>query len=312
MDFRELKYILAAAETKSVSMAAQKLLISQPTISLAINDVERRLGVKLFDRGAQGINPTPAGERFLRTARLIMAVKDQMDSEMTQLSMEGSKRLILGISSLWAECLLPHVLPECKTRFPEARIHVREETSSVLARWLTKGEVDLAVVTQPRLPATIHFHKLFEERLLVAVSPDNPIAAGHSPGRRENGDYPYLDPAMLKDQSFILSRQHMRLRQSSDEFFRVQGIEPDVAVTVASIPSAHRLAAYGVGVAFLPERFVRELAQPPYPVYFKTDETLRSWTVGIACDDRRDNRLVKQVIRIFEDICGLRDSFSKI
>jgi DNA-binding transcriptional LysR family regulator len=171
--------------------------------------------------------------------------------------------------------------------------------------------VDLAVLTQPRLPSTIHFHKLFEERLLIAVSPQNPVAAGCEPGRRENGDYPYLEPGRLKDQSFILSRQHMRLRESADEFFHMQRIEPNIAVTVASSQSANRLAAYGVGVAFLPERFVRELAQPPYPVYFRTDDTLKSWVVGVACDDRRENHLAKQFIRIFEDVICSSRSFSK-
>lgn len=302
IDFRELNYILTVAQAKSVSLAAQKLLVSQPTVSLAISQVEAQLDTKLFEREAQGMRLTLEGERFLHTARNIMTLKNQLDQELKQLSEAGAKRIILGISSLWAECLLPRVLPVCKARFPDVRINVREETTSVLTRWLASGDIDLAVLTEPKLPATLRLHKLFRERLLIAAAQSNTIAAGYSPGRSQNTDYPYLEPKLLTGQRFILSRQNMRLRQSADAFLKAQNIEPKIAVTAANIQTAHRLAALGVGIAFIPERFVTELAQPPYPVYFKTDDTLASWLVGIACDDRRENALAKAFICIFEDI----------
>ena len=97
MDFRELYYITMIADCQSITKAAQKLYISQPSLSHLVSKVEAELGVKLFDRTAYPITQTYAGERYVDTARQILRLNDNMRREFSDISEGTAGRITIGM-----------------------------------------------------------------------------------------------------------------------------------------------------------------------------------------------------------------------
>ncbi len=300
MDFTDLEYIVAVAEDRNLSRAAERLIVAQPTLSKTLARLEKAVGLPLFLRRRHGLELTGEGERFVETARKLLKAKRDLDDEMRTIAEGRAGRIRLGISHTFSRDLVPRVLPAYAKSHPHVEVIIHTETSSILERLLRDDVVDVAVMVERELDGSLFRETLFHEPLLLAVSGENPIC------RRArviaDGDHPFLDPAHLRGQRFILSQERMRLRQSAEAFFRAEGITPETAVTTASTMTALHLASYGVGIAFLPLSFTLLNLEPPLPRFFATADTLEDWKVVIAL--RRKNRaspLLKSFIKTFKE-----------
>lgn len=91
MEFVKLRYLIAVAEQRSFSKAAEKCFVSQPTLTRCVQNMEKSLGVSLFDRSCSPIQLTPAGEKYVAGVREILALKEKLDNEMAELT-DGGRR----------------------------------------------------------------------------------------------------------------------------------------------------------------------------------------------------------------------------
>lgn len=300
MDFKDLDYIVAVANEQSLSRAAEKLIVTQPTLSKTVARLEKAAGCPLFERTQHGLSLTEEGTRFVEIARKLLTLKEELDEEMRGIATGGAGRIHLGISYTFSRSLVPRVLPVFSRTHPAAEVVIHTETSSLLQRMLLDGELDVAILVETERHKALSYETLFFEQILLAISPDNALTTLGA--ARENEDYPYLDPKSLQGQRFILSQEKMRLRESADAFFRAEGIIPDVAVTTASTTTAINLASQGVGVAFIPASTAMDYVEPPVPLYFSTADTLADWKVVIAL--RRKNKksaLLGSFVQAFKD-----------
>lgn len=301
MDFKDLEYIVAVAEEESLSRAAEKLIVAQPTLSKTVARLEKAAGSPLFVRRQHGLELTEEGGRFVDIARKLLKAKRELDEEIRAIANGRAGRIHLGISHTFSRVLIPKVLPLYSRDNPGVEVVIHTETSSVLERLLLNDEIDVAVMVETTHDNSLAYEPLFREQLLLAVADDNPVcgmAAERPGGKRGN---PYIDPKHLTGQRFILSQEKMRLRESADAFFRAEGILPDIAVTTASNMTAMHLASHGVGIAFLPLSYTLLNLEPPLPRFFSTAETLRDWDVVIAV--RKKNKaspLLKGFIATFK------------
>ena len=110
MDFKHYQYVLKVAELQNMTKAANELYVSQPALSHYIAKVEDELGAVLFDRNTTPLSLTPAGERYVETARMVLALNDRLRQDISDINEQKKGRVILGISHARASFFLPYVL----------------------------------------------------------------------------------------------------------------------------------------------------------------------------------------------------------
>ena len=142
---RQLQFFVAVAERGSVLRAAQHLSISQSSVTEAIKELERDLGVQLFDRHSRGLNITHKGQQFLRHATKILA--DVSDARRTfSVEQAPAGRLLLGVTSLVAGYVLSDLLARYRRAFPGVDVSAIEDNGDYLEHLLIGGELDVAVM----------------------------------------------------------------------------------------------------------------------------------------------------------------------
>lgn len=107
MDFRELQYVVTVADCRNVTQAAKQLYISQPSLSYALGQIEKEMGVKLFDRSQQPLALTDAGRIYVKTAREILQKRTELKDRLADLKDGRGARISLGIPAERAGFMLP-------------------------------------------------------------------------------------------------------------------------------------------------------------------------------------------------------------
>lgn len=281
MDIREMSYIVMVARENNISRAAEKLFVSQSTVSQTIQQVESRIGCQIFVRTSSGVSLTPLGKRIVEVAERAITFLEETEQNIQDIVAARKGRITLGTSAFWSSFLLPKLLPHFKQEYPGIEIDVKSSTSSLLEDLLLQDEIDVALMTLPVHSDKIATVPLFTERILVMVSKDNPLARKGRPIEGET--LKCLDPDLLRNQQYILSSPGHRLRDVADSFFKNHNItNPNIIMVNNSIETAKRLVALDVGIAFVPERFKDFSTTPPLPEYFLVDDSLPQWTVAVA------------------------------
>jgi DNA-binding transcriptional LysR family regulator len=233
---RQLEYFIAAGETGSITLAAERISISQPSISTAIAHLERELDVQLFVRHhAQGLSLTPVGRTLLRDAKHLIEQAEALYATASEAS--GGIRGQLGVGCLVT--LAPMVLPELShsftTAFPATRIRHVENDQERLLESLRNVEIEIAITYDLQIPAEITFTPLASLPAHVVVSEAHPFALRSAVSLQEIASEPMilLDLPMSRDYFFAL--------------FMKEGLEPVVAARSAYQDVVRTMVANGYG-----------------------------------------------------------------
>ncbi|SLN40648.1 LysR family transcriptional regulator [Oceanibacterium hippocampi] len=239
MDLYQLRYFLAVVETGSFSKAAERVFVTQPTLSAGIKKLEHALDQVLFLRGRKGIALTDAGRALLPRARTIIAECNAAKADM--LPEAPRRRLRLGIGrSLPAERLAP-LLRDYREAEPKDELVIRDGSEDDLAGWLAQGRIDAAIGTGPAPDG--QGVALFRWRLMLATAADGPYA-----GR---------SAITLEDLDHVASivRSHCDcLGEVTRELIR-RGIRPRIVCRTDSDEKALRHVAAGLGVVLVPDLY---------------------------------------------------------
>ncbi|MFE2415743.1 LysR family transcriptional regulator [Streptomyces hokutonensis] len=244
MQFQQLQYFVAVAETRHFTRAADLVHVAQPSLSQQIKALERELGADLFLRARGNITLTDAGEALLPLARRILADADTARHEVLELVQLRSGRVRLGATPSLCTGLLPDVLRAFHDRYPGIRLLIEEGGSHDLVRELARGALDLALVVLP-LPTpspALTTVELLREDLVVVSSPEEP-----APGRGRTVRISDLEGARL-----VMFRHGYDLRELTVAACRAEGFEPDFAVEGGEMDAVLGFVRAGLGVAVVP------------------------------------------------------------
>ncbi|WP_405877840.1 LysR substrate-binding domain-containing protein [Streptomyces sp. NBC_01136] len=244
MQFQQLQYFVAVAETRHFTRAADLVHVAQPSLSQQIKALERELGADLFRRARGNITLTDAGEALLPLARRILADADTARHEVQELAQLRSGRVRLGATPSVCTGLLPDVLRTFHDRYPGIRLLIEEGGSHDLVRELARGALDLALVVLP-LPTpspALTTVELLREDLVVVSSPDVP-----APGSGRTVRIPDLEGERL-----VMFRHGYDLRELTVAACRAEGFEPDFAVEGGEMDAVLGFVRAGLGVAVVP------------------------------------------------------------
>ena len=249
MNLRDLKYLLAVAETRHFGKAAEQCFVSQPTLSGQIKKLEEELGISLFERTNRSVEITAIGEEIIQHAHRIM---EQADS-IVQLARSHSDPLAgpmrLGAIPTISPYLMPLILMPLRKQYPQMRLVLSEEMTDVLLRRLHNHEIDVALLATPVEDKELIAEPLFDEPFWLAYPRDHALYTKEKISRK---DLEKLDLLLLSD-GHCLAEQAMNVcrLQHRDN----QGEMADLRA--ASLETLLQLVAAGMGSTLVPALALR-------------------------------------------------------
>ncbi|GIO08646.1 LysR family transcriptional regulator [Brevibacillus reuszeri] len=262
MELRQLTYFVEVARLNNLTRAAERLRVAQPALSQQIGNLERELGVRLFNRTGRGVTLTEAGKVFFIAAEKTLAEAEKAKDLAKGFSDHPIGKVTVGALDSLVQTRLPRMLVAFGQKYPGIKVFIRENTTSPLLESLRKGELDLALAHEwddkyPQHleslipPAGIGSKFLYQDELVLAV------AKGHS--LEKNGT---ISISALREESFVSFNEGSGIRSLLYASCVKEGFEPHVRYECAS---PRMLVAERLGVSVLP-RLMAELRGPPISI----------------------------------------------
>lgn len=176
MDIRELYYLNALDEERSISKAAERLFIAQASLSQFLRQFEAQLGSPIFVRTNKGIRPTPSGKIFLDHAKHILREYQQAEQEFWDNENTVGGTVYFGVSSFRGSYIIPPVLKKFYDQNPRASVHIYEGNSMNLVEKIREGDLDLALSAYPITSTEgIQMEYLYRDEVVLVATNDHPI-----------------------------------------------------------------------------------------------------------------------------------------
>ena len=170
MNLRDLKYIIAVAESRHFGKAAERCFVSQPTLSGQIKKLEDELGITIFERTNRSVEITPVGEEIVAHARQMMEQADVIEQLARAHQDPLAGRLRIGAIPTLSPYLMPLILAPLKKELPQMKLTLSEELTDTLLERLHNHEIDAALLATPAEEQEFETLPLFDEPFWVAYS----------------------------------------------------------------------------------------------------------------------------------------------
>ena len=249
MNLRDLKYIVAVAETHHFGKAAKRCFVSQPTLSGQIKKMEDELGIAIFERTNRSVEITPVGETIIRHARDILEQVEVIEqlAQAQQDPLAGPLRI--GAIPTLSPYLMPLVLLPLKERHPKMRLILSEELTDTLVARLQNHEIDAALLATPVEEADLETLPLFDEPFWIAYPRKHAFYTRDKITRRD------LD----KENLLLLAEGHCLAKQAMDVcHIKQRESQGEMAdLRAASLETLIQLVSAGFGVTLVPALAMR-------------------------------------------------------
>lgn len=254
MNLKQAHYIRTIAQEGSITAAAKKLYVSQPSLSQMVRQVEGEYGVALFDRTVSPLRLTYAGEKYLQAANVMLMTNDHLENELREIRQENSGLLRLGISVQRAIQILPVALPWFVMQYPRVSIAMREEGSARLEEALEAGEIDLALAAIESVSPRLSYTLIEEEVIGVLAGKDAAIAQQLPSGTP-------ISLSMIREDAFVSLKPGHSVRVVQDRLFREGGLKPQILLETDSLEVAKRVALRAGACMLCSDIFVDDYAR---------------------------------------------------
>lgn len=176
MTLIQLEYVLAVAESKNFTVAAEKVFVTQPTLSMQIQKLERELNIEIFDRSTHPIKITSIGQKVIDQAKVILNEAKRMNHIVTDLrdSLEGD--FIVGVIPTVLPTLIPLFYKNFKTQFPKANLYIKEMKTEEMVEALAADELDFGIAVTPLNKNEIIELPLYYEPMVAYVPPGSRLS----------------------------------------------------------------------------------------------------------------------------------------
>ncbi|MBC5660607.1 LysR family transcriptional regulator [Anaerosacchariphilus sp. NSJ-68] len=277
--FRGMEYVYTVYQEKSISRAAERLCISQPSLSANIKRIEAKVGYPLFDRSTKPLSLTECGEKYIRSVEKIMTVEREFSDYVNDWGELKTGSLVLGGSSLYASWVLPGLIGAFSIRYPGVRVELVEESTAELARLLQQGRIDM-MLDNCQLDPKLFDHTVYrEETLFLAVPRQFPSvkkAAIHilskeqiETGHWKDDELCPVPLTLFAKEPFVMLKPENDTRKRAEEILRQAGITPEITLELDQQLTSYHVACSGLGIAFVSDTLIREVPARSDVVYFK-------------------------------------------
>ena len=245
MNRRQLRIFIKVYELRNMTLAAESLFVTQPSVSQAIRELENHYNKKLFERYPKSLYPTEEGDLLYKYVKQIFDLMEQIEEEFENISGRGTLRVGANIS---VGTLMMHLISkEMKEAYPNVRVKVTVGGSTMLKEKLHKHEIDIAVMENIPEETLLVQEAFSKDQIVVVCAPGNPIL------NRKRVRFEHL-----KDCEFLLRNKGVGVREQFDHIMNIYGISVDPLWESNNTGALINAAKEDLGIAVLPYMLVKK------------------------------------------------------
>jgi DNA-binding transcriptional LysR family regulator len=246
MELYTLQVLQTVATERSFSRAAEKLLRTQPAVSLAVQRLEHELGEKLLDRSGKEILVTDAGRIVLEFARRFENVQRELEIALSELRDNSAGRLVIGANESTTLYLLQHI-QRYRRLYPKVKVQVRRSLSSKIPGQLIDGDLELGVISYDPDDERLASTEIYTDHLAFVVSAGHRLAGRESVSIRELGMETFIAHDVLSPYRETVLREFQRHK-----------VTLNMDMEMPTVETIRKLVQRNEGVAFLPRMCVEQ------------------------------------------------------
>ncbi|WP_338452793.1 LysR family transcriptional regulator [Niallia oryzisoli] len=293
MELRQIEYFIVVAEELHFGRAAKRLQMTQPPLSQQILQLERELGVKLFERSKRHVGLTNAGKVFLQEVRQILPQLEQAKAAALRAQMGMLGRLVIGFVGSATFDILPIIVREFQEQFPNVDLVLREMATPMQIEAFHKKEIDIGFVRTPVVDPLISLMSVNQETCIAVVPKLHPLAKCTS-----------ISMGDLSTERFILVEREVWSSWYDDIITKCRdaGFSPIIRQDVKEIQTAVGLVAAGLGISIVPRSTLNLHARDVAYVSIEGEAPHVEMSIAWRTDD--NSIMVKQFIDTVTSITG--------
>lgn len=275
MDIKQISYFMAVAQEGSFSRAAEKLEVSQPTLSMAVKKLEEELGAELFYSFNRRQNLTDEGLRLKEGAAKLLEVYQETIENVKLSDYVGSGAVTLGLSPLFGTCFFGDLIPSFSAAYPNIKINMLEDGANKIDELVEKGEVDLAVTLNTERTASFASCHFSTQRNVALLHKKHPLANAKS-----------ITVADLKEDSFAIFNQDFILNRQIMSACHAAGFRPKIALLSSQWDFMVELVSRNRAVSILPKP-VLDKHPDPNVVCVPLMDSMKYWDIVLAWNKQK-------------------------
>ena len=261
MNLKQAQYVKTIAECGSITAAAKKLFVSQPSLSQMLRQLEQETGLPIFDRSTSPMRLTYAGEKYLHAADRILAANAELESQLREIRQENAGRLRLGMSITRAMQVIPLVLPIFQHQYPNVTIELTERGSANLEEMLRTGNIDLALAALESTSPSLAYELIEQETIGILAGRDSTVAKQFHSGTA-------LPLEAVRYENFVCLTKGHSSRMIHDKLFRRLGTAPKVILETDALEVGRRVALEAGCCMILPSIYFDEYCRQRRGAFF--------------------------------------------
>ena len=275
MDIKQISYFMAVAQEGNFSRAAEKLEVSQPTLSMAVKKLEEELGTELFYSFNRRQNLTDEGLRLKEGAAKLLEVYQETIENVKLSDHVGSGVVTLGLSPLFGACFFGDLIPSFAAAYPDIKINMIEDGANKIDELVERGEVDLAVTLNTERTASFASCHFSTQRNVALLHKKHPLANAKS-----------ITVADLKEDSFAIFNQDFILNRQIMSACHAAGFRPKIALLSSQWDFMVELVSRNRAVSILPKP-VLDKHPDPNVVCVPLMDSMKYWDIVLAWNKQK-------------------------
>ncbi len=298
-------YIYEIDREKSFTIAANKLFMTQPALSICVKKTEEKLGAEIFDRKSSPIRLTECGKAYINAVEQIYAIENDLKNKVNDIGNLNTGTLSICGANVIFTCVLPRMLEEFSQRYPKIELNLTESFSEDLKNKVSRGLIDL-IIDYDFNKALFESYPIKEEKILLCVSKDSHLAKKYAKYVLTSEDIieNKLDSknavsiSLFKDEQFIMLKKKNDMQRTASKIFAEEEIRPNVKLELDQLKTGYELSCKGLGIAFVTDTLIKN-SRNENGVYFRLSSIYAKRELRIA---HKKNMYISNSMKKFIEI----------
>ena len=255
--FKHEAYVMQIAKSGSITAAARELGISQPALSQALNNLEREIGLRIFNRRANPVTFTAEGEIYYRHICRMELLNQDLDRKLAEVRGRQNRTVVVGAPIVYVSSVIEPAAEALLGRHPDYNLSIRCGSLEKLIEWSEAGSLDCFISTSEKLPEHIRREKILQEEILLVLPQNSPLQEAFA------GGIPY---DLLSRERLIALPPEFPQQQLIDRFLQEKGVTPASVITVDQVSIAVEMTERGLGICFASREALQSRKVTSFPL----------------------------------------------
>ena len=313
--FQKYKYVLAVYQEKCFTKAAARLFISQPSLSVAVRNIETKVGMPLFERCGTTVHLTEAGKVYIEAAQKMQYAEAAFAKQLEDISGLQTGKLVVGGSNYLTSDVIPQLVSQFRNQYPGVEIILIEANSAHLREMLTSEKADLVIDNFESFADTYELCPLIEEQIMLCVPGDRTVNQSLKEYQIMPEDIyrksdcmnrvATLDISAFKEEPFVLLKSGNDMYERAMRIFESSGVQANVVFGVDQLNISYALAESGLGACFITDTFFKYRKHTTDVVLYKLNHKMAKRRLHIAHKrGRYCTKAMQEFIRMTRESIG--------